>query len=371
MAKKRIDVKGPIIPSNYQRVYDWIGWEATSPAKVQNLLSEASGEEIDVVINSGGGDVYAGSEIYALLKEYEGNVTVKIVGRAASAASIIAMAGNKVMISPTAQIMIHNARTWSEGDHRVHQQSSEVLRGWDKSIANAYMLKTGLSQEELLDLMDKESWLSAQRSVELKFADEIMFDDENKLQLIASDEAPGLLTNEAVQKLQSIMMKSMEKGSDGKMTVNNNQQTSAQQNQQQTASTESQNNPVHTPQAQQQPSVDFAAQERARLQAIDAIAANIDPDLVNEAKYGPNPMTAQELAFKAMQEGKMIQTGVLQAAIQANAASGAQGVSAATNAQSSEPEYDLSNLSDVNKVFQAFDQANEQKWAHRLMGGRI
>jgi len=371
---KRIDVKGTIIPSNYQRVYDWIGWEATSPVKIQSLLDEAGGEDVDVYISSGGGDVYSGAEIFSALREYSGKVVVKIISRAASAAGIIAMAGDVVQISPVAQFMLHNVRSVSEGDYRDHYHSGDVSKGWNETLANAYQLKTGLSKDELLALMDKETWLSPQRAVELKFADEIMFDEHNQLTLVASDTNDGILPSETVQKLHNILI-SQEKG-DGSMSMvnQNGQQQNTSQNQQHQAATEPQNPVQAAPQAQQQ-AVDFAAQERARLQAIDAIAANIDPALVNEAKYGPNPMTAEQLAFKAMQEGKMIQTGIFQAAVQANAAAGAQGVGAASVQQNSEPEFDLTNLADVNKVFNALDAANEQRWAQRQMnlmnGGRI
>ncbi|MBJ8192512.1 Clp protease ClpP, partial [Bacillus cereus] len=104
-------------------------------------------------INSPGGDVYAGSEIYTALKEYSGDVTVKIVGVAASAASVAAMGGKNVLIAPTAQIMIHNVSSGTWGDHRDMQHEAEVLQGWNKSIANAYALKSGMSESELLSMM--------------------------------------------------------------------------------------------------------------------------------------------------------------------------------------------------------------------------
>ena len=102
---KTIQIKGTIISNDERWIYDWFEWEATAPKDV--ILPE-TGEPIEVHINSGGGDVYAGSEIYTALRSYQGDVTVKIVGIAASAASVIAMAGDTVEISPTAQIMIHN-----------------------------------------------------------------------------------------------------------------------------------------------------------------------------------------------------------------------------------------------------------------------
>src|SRR5690554_6323806 len=135
MAKK-INIKGPIIQSSHQWIYDWLGMEATSPKSVSDLIEQANGEDLEVEINSGGGSVFAGSEIYTALKSYNGNVTVKIVGLAASAASVIAMAGKKIMMSPTAQMMIHNVSSYSAGDHNDMEHTAEILKNADKTIAN-------------------------------------------------------------------------------------------------------------------------------------------------------------------------------------------------------------------------------------------
>jgi ATP-dependent protease ClpP protease subunit len=174
---KKINIKGTIISSNVQWIYDLFGMEATSPVKVSDALDGADGDDVEVIINSGGGDVFAGSEIYTELKSYSGNVTVKIVGIAASAASVIAMAGNKVQISPTAQIMIHNVSSRGAGDYRDFQHEADVLKNYNKSIASAYMIKTGMKEEELLSLMDDETWFNAQQAKENKFVDEILFDE--------------------------------------------------------------------------------------------------------------------------------------------------------------------------------------------------
>ena len=200
MAKK-INVKGPIVSNSDAWIYEWFGIEATSPQKVNDALEKANGEDIEVEINSGGGSVFAGSEIYTALKSYKGNVIVKIVGLAASAASVIAMAGNKVMMSPTAQIMIHNVSSRAEGDYRDMEHTAEVLRNANNTIANAYRLKTGKTQEELLKLMDNETWMTAQKAKELGFIDEIMFDEEQ--QLIANHGYSGLLPPEVINKIRN------------------------------------------------------------------------------------------------------------------------------------------------------------------------
>jgi len=198
----KIKVRGVVVSNDDKWIYDWFKMEAVSPKDIEKQLEAAAGEDIDVEINSVGGDVYAGSDIYTMLKAYAGNVTVKIVGLAASAASVIAMAGNKIMISPTAQIMIHNVWSIAWGDYRAMEHEAEVLKGWNKSIANAYMLKTEMSQSELLDLMNKESWLTARDALKYKLVDEIMFDDGLKL---AASVQSALLPSEVVNKIKSML----------------------------------------------------------------------------------------------------------------------------------------------------------------------
>ncbi|GMG96847.1 head maturation protease, ClpP-related [Tepidimicrobium xylanilyticum] len=202
MAKK-INIKGPIVGNSEVWIYEWFGIEATSPNSVSKVIDEANGEDLEVEINSGGGSIFAGSEIYTILKDYKGHVTVKIVGLAASAASVIAMAGNKVMMSPTAQMMIHNVSTYTSGDYRDMEHSAEVLKSANNTIANAYRLKTGKTQEELLKLMDNETWMTAQKAKELGFIDEIMFDEEQ--QLIANHGYSGLLPPEVINKMRNML----------------------------------------------------------------------------------------------------------------------------------------------------------------------
>lgn len=200
-------MKGVIIPNEDKWVYEWFEIENTTPNDVLNALP-TDNSPVEVVINSGGGDVFSGSEIYTTLKDYPGTVTVKIVGIAASAASVIAMAGDKVLISPTAQIMIHNVASVAQGDYRVMKHEAEVLKNYNKSIANAYMLKTGLSQEELLNLMDKETWLNAQQAKEKGFVDEIMFDEGNRL--VASVQV-GVLPQNVINKMRNMKNELMQK----------------------------------------------------------------------------------------------------------------------------------------------------------------
>ena len=125
-------------------------------------------------INSPGGDCVAAAQIYNMLSNYKGKVTVKIDGIAASAASVIAMAGDTVLVSPVSMLMIHNPATMAWGDHAEMQKAMDMLSEVKESIINAYVLKTGLSRPKLSHLMDAETWMDANKAVELGFADDIM-----------------------------------------------------------------------------------------------------------------------------------------------------------------------------------------------------
>lgn len=204
----KIDVKGVIVSDSDKWIYEWLDISATSPKDIYKAINKAnSNEEIEVTINSGGGDVFAGSEIYTALKDYKGKVIGKIVGLAASAASVIAMGCNELKISPTAQIMIHKASMVSAGNSEDFEKGAEVLKGIDKSISNAYMLKTGLNQEELLNLMSKETWLDAQTAKEKGFVNSIMFEDENKFTASITD---NMLPQKVIDKLRNELKSKME-----------------------------------------------------------------------------------------------------------------------------------------------------------------
>lgn len=141
-----------------------------TPQIFKEELNSGSGN-ITVWINSPGGDCVAAAQIYNLLTDYKGNVTVKIDGIAASAASVIAMAGTKVLVSPVSMLMIHNPATMAFGDHAEMQKAIDMLGEVKESIINAYERKTGLSRAKLSHLMDAETWMNANMAVELGFAD--------------------------------------------------------------------------------------------------------------------------------------------------------------------------------------------------------
>lgn len=133
---------------------------------------------ITLWINSPGGDCIAASQIYTMLMDYPDEVTVKIDGIAASAASVIAMAGTKVLMAPTALMMIHNPATITMGDHEDMKRAIEMLDEVKESIINAYEIKTGISRIKLSHLMDAETWMNANKAIELGFADDVLKDEK-------------------------------------------------------------------------------------------------------------------------------------------------------------------------------------------------
>lgn len=182
----------------------WYGDEVTPKLFKSELMNGAG--DITIWINSPGGDVFAAAQIYNMLMEYSGKVTVKIDGIAASAASVIAMAGGEVLMSPVSMLMIHNPMTIAFGDTVEMERAIAMLSEVKESIINSYELKTGLSRAKISHLMDAESWFNAKKAVELGFADGILFTSDNSV-----PESEGILfsnlavTNSLLNKLPKRM----------------------------------------------------------------------------------------------------------------------------------------------------------------------
>ena len=156
----------------------WYDDDVTPQLFKDDLYADSG--DVTVWLNSPGGDCVAAAQIYNMLKEYPGNVTIKIDGIAASAASLVAMAGDNVLMSPVSMMMIHNPLTMAIGNADEMQKAAAMLDEVKESIINAYELKTGLSRAKLSHLMDDETWMNAVKAVELGFADGILYRDADK-----------------------------------------------------------------------------------------------------------------------------------------------------------------------------------------------
>ena len=202
----RIDVKGTIICNDDKWIYDWFEMDSTCPNDVRRIIDQANGELLEVYINSGGGDIFAGSEIYSSLRSYRGEVNIHVVGVAASAASVIACAG-KSDISPTAMIMVHNVSGGAQGDYHVMDKSSDILQAANKAIAAAYKAKIGMSEKDALAMMDQETWLTAQQAVDKGLIDKIA--ENQNLKLVAAYQTP-MIPQSVIEKVRSTVKNPLE-----------------------------------------------------------------------------------------------------------------------------------------------------------------
>ena len=182
----------------------WYGDEVT-PGLFRSELNDGEGD-VTIWINSPGGDCFAAAQIYSMLMDYKGKVNVRIDSLAASAASVIAMAGDTVEMSPVGMMMIHNPSTISIGDSAEMQKAIDRLGEVKESIINAYELKTGLSRNKLSKLMDAETWFNAKKAVELGFVDRILFSggEEKETEQDALIFSQKAVTNSLVARFKSM-----------------------------------------------------------------------------------------------------------------------------------------------------------------------
>ena len=164
-----------------------------TPAMFRDELFAGSGP-VTIWLNSPGGDCIAASQIYSMLMDYKGDITVKIDGIAASAASVIAMAGTKVLMAPTSLMMIHNPATVAFGDHVDMQKAIDMLEEVKESIINSYEIKTSLPRKQLSRMMDETTWMNAKKAIELGFADGILTDEK-----VAADVAAFSFSSKAIE----------------------------------------------------------------------------------------------------------------------------------------------------------------------------
>ena len=197
MQVQRTEIK-EVIKMNKRKFWDWTNSKDERVLRIDGVIAEESwlddeitpkqfkselmsgSRDITLWINSPGGDVFAASQIYNMLMDYKGDVTVKIDGLAASAASVIAMAGTRVLMSPVSQIMVHNPMTVAIGNAEEMSKAIKMLSEIKESIINAYEIKTNLSRDEISKMMDSECWMNAKKAVELGFADEIMYTEKDQ-----------------------------------------------------------------------------------------------------------------------------------------------------------------------------------------------
>lgn len=177
----RIDIRGVMVPDDYKCFYDYFKMDSTCPKDVRSILENKPGEVHDVYINSPGGVIDVGSEIYTMLREYRPGIKIKIVGEACSAASVAAMAGYCEM-SPTALMMIHCVSSGVRGNHADMEKCAELLKKADRALCQAYTAKSGMTEQEVLRMMEETTWLTAEQALSYGLIDRIMFHEEQEMQ---------------------------------------------------------------------------------------------------------------------------------------------------------------------------------------------
>lgn len=207
----RVDIRGAIIPNDYKWFYDWFEEDSTCPKDVSKAIMEAlPGEGLDVFINSPGGVIDVGSEIYTMLRSAsaERDVKIYITGEACSAASVIAMAGYSEM-APTALMMVHCVSTCGGGNHSDFEHAAEMLRTADAALCTAYTAKAGMSKEEALAMMEHETWLTAEQAKEKGLIDAIMFEENDGVPMYNAVEFK-LPSQERMDAVRALMAKTTE-----------------------------------------------------------------------------------------------------------------------------------------------------------------
>lgn len=196
----RVTLNGYVIPTEDQWIYDYFGITAFSPGMIRNAIkNNPKGEDLILEINSGGGDVFAGFEMYSVLRDASCRTVAQVQSIAASAASTIMIGCDSVELSPVAQVMIHLPSCSTSGNRYDHADSIDILDSLTQSILNAYELRCGgkTSRERLMELMDRETWLPAQDAVTLGLADKVMYAD--------GDTLPSNIVNAAGEGMRSFV----------------------------------------------------------------------------------------------------------------------------------------------------------------------
>ena len=366
---KRIEAKGPIISNTDAWLYKWLGWQCTSPQGIAGMLEEAAGDEVILEINSTGGSVMAGYEIYKNLMDYSGKITAHVIV-ACSAATFLACAADETKISDGGIYMIHNVQSWAEGDYRDMQMEADALRQFNEGVINIYERKTKKTREELQQLMDQDTYMAPAMAIEYGFVDGFIYErqehaekqPENVADFVHSIAASSVpvISPEKLNKLAAAL-KELDAGVAPVQQRQNTGNGAGSDNKEQ----EGGNNKMTLKEflaenVEGKAEVDALVaealakgteQERERMKSLDAISATVPADMLNEAKYGENPMDGKTLAYQAMVNGEKAAEAYMKNAMDDSKASGVEevGVGAPDAGQEQADESD-EMASYVNKM---------------------
>lgn len=201
---KVFDFKGVVVDDAHKEMYDWFDIESVSPNDLITFLNENENNDVEINIDSIGGSVSAGSAMYTAIKEHKGHTTAKITARAYSISSIVPLAADSVIMSPTALYMIHNVSLASSGgDYREFEKKADMLKNATQGLAQMYVDKTGLSMEEITEMMNAETFLNAQQAKEKGFVDSIMFQNTDSLRMGMTASGMTMLSEEQIKQFEN------------------------------------------------------------------------------------------------------------------------------------------------------------------------
>lgn len=326
---KKIEIKGQIVSDTVGLLYRWFGISAAYPNQLKQQLADANGEDIILEINSPGGVVVSGYEMYNALKEYKGNIEAHII-YAASAATILSCAADKSMISEAGVFMIHNCSAPSEGDYREHEKTADRLQQINEGIINVYEAKTGKTRDEIQELMDNETFMGPSRAVELKFVDGLIdrgsdskeegatdqqaTPEQELVQMAASASSIVVSEEKALEVLTALeLAKNAPAHTDITSPVDldlthtdpeiKNEEGGLKMGLKEVLA----ENPELQTEIDQLTSEAYAngvSAERDRLKELDDISATVPAEMMANAKYGENVMNARDLAYQALLSGQ-------------------------------------------------------------------
>ena len=308
----KIQIKGPIVLDTDAWIYDWLGMPCASPQKLQKALEEAGGKDVELEINSPGGYVSSGFEMYQAVRDYAGKVSAHVI-TACSAATLLVCAADEALISEVGYVMIHNASRQTSGSMNKNEmrQCADQLAEIDEGILNAYVSKTGKSREELQKLMDAESYMGAEKAISYGFIDGYMKDNKGAAVQAVASETP-MISAEKMKELANLIDTAKEEGGE-KMTLQEFLQKNPEAKKEQDA-------------AIAEAIKSGADAECARIKSLDAIAKTVSEDALNEAKYGENKVDGKTLAYDAMVKGELKAEAYIKDAVKDSAESGAEDV---------------------------------------------
>lgn len=299
-------IEGEILDSENSWLYDWLGIPYASKNQLKDTLIENKDKDITVWIDSPGGSVFAAAGIYTLLKEHKGKVVAKIDGKAISAASMILMAADEKYISPVGQVMIHNPIPANGvfGDAEELRKVADVLDEIKETIVNAYIAGTGRPRDEIWEMMNQETWMSANTAVNEKFVDGVLYQDNDEEFNVNNIKDYEFKRLKIVNSMETSIKKMISIKSNEQAAENKNAEDNSQKEGDQEVEIKNLEDLVNAyPDLVKKAKNQAVEAERERIKNIDEIADNIDQELVNKAKF-EDPMDAKDLAFEAMKSDK-------------------------------------------------------------------